>query len=525
LSSEKVLVVDDGEENREFIVDYILKPNGFESLTATNGQEGLIAAAKERPDLILLDLQMPKMDGREMLEAMGERGLDIPTVLMTFHGSEEIAIEMYRMGVKDYIKKPYSVQEMLDAINRSLSEVRLRKEKDALMERMIQANRELQQRVNELNILYKIGKTVASSAKLDEILPHIIESAVQVTNAEEGRILLIEGDELHCMAEKRQQHARPENTRYVSKDPAAQHVVGTGKDLIASRDQYGDFEPKPNSAAYVPLILRNNVTGILNVSNHTSGSRVFNRNDLSLLSALSDYAAIAVENARNFDALSDLKEQEKQEIRGAFERFVPPSVVERALSNPDDLSVGGTRQIITVLFADIRGYTAWSEKSSPEKVVEMLNDYLSLAAELVMAWEGTLDKFFGDGLMAIFNAPEAQQHHVHRATDAALALIKAADDLNERKGYGLSYSVGLNVGEAVVGYIGTDRAMNYTAIGDVVNLAKRLQENAAPGQVLVDQSVVQELGGLVNAKKLGELKVRNRKQPSVVYRVDGLDPI
>ena len=132
MTKETVLVVDDGEENRVFVVDYILKPNGYESLTASDGQEGLRMAAKHTPDLILLDLQMPKMDGREVLQALAERGLDIPVVLMTFHGSEEVAIEMYRLGVKDYVKKPYAAEEMLQAIERSLSEVRLRQEKDAL---------------------------------------------------------------------------------------------------------------------------------------------------------------------------------------------------------------------------------------------------------------------------------------------------------------------------------------------------------------------------------------------------------
>jgi len=143
----------------------------------------------------------------------------------------------------------------------------------------------------------------------------------------------------------------------------------------------------------------------------------------------------------------------------------------------------------------------------------------------VMAWEGTLDKFFGDGLMAIFNAPEPQEHHAHRAVDAALALLKAAEEMNERKGYGLSYSVGINTGEAVVGYIGTERALNYTAIGDVINIAKRLQERAAPGQILTTDKVIHKIGGLVHGQKLGDMKVRNRQNSVSVYKVKGLDPL
>lgn len=525
MAGETILVVDDGEENREFIIEYILKPNEFEVFEARDGHEGVQMAAKHHPDLILLDLQMPRLDGRGVLYALEQRGLDIPVVLMTFHGSEEIAIEMYRMGVKDYVKKPYSADEMLDAINRSLGEARLRKEKEALVGRLVQANQQLQQRIQELNILYRMGKTVTATTDISDLLPKIIEAATQVTGAEEGRLFLYEGDRLLCRAEKRHDIARAELTNYENSDPAANHVLQQGKELVTNRDQYGDYANSPFSGAYAPLMIRQQVTGVLAVNNQTEGSGLFSRNDSSLLSALADYAAIGVENWRNFERLREQEAAEKKHIRGTFERFVAPSVVEKALANPNNLNVGGSRQEITILFADIRGYTAWSEKNPPEKVVEMLNDYLSLAAELVMAWEGTLDKFFGDGLMAIFNAPHNQPHHVHRATDTALALLKAANDLNERRGYNLSYSVGVNVGEAVVGYIGTERAMNYTAIGDAVNVAKRLQENAAPGQILVSETVIQHLQSRVHGKKLGQMKIRNRNQPIDVFHVTGLDPV
>jgi adenylate cyclase len=183
------------------------------------------------------------------------------------------------------------------------------------------------------------------------------------------------------------------------------------------------------------------------------------------------------------------------------------------------LSLGGTRREVSVLFADIRGYTTWSEDAEPEDVVETLNHYLSLAAEVILGWEGTLDKFFGDGLMAIFNAPSNQPDHVHRAADAALALIRAAQEVNVIHGHQLAYSVGVHVGEAVVGYIGTDRALNYTAIGDVVNLAKRLQEYAAPKQILISDEVVKRLGQQVKARAVGELKVKGRKQPAYAYEL------
>jgi adenylate cyclase len=255
------------------------------------------------------------------------------------------------------------------------------------------------------------------------------------------------------------------------------------------------------------------VLGALQVVNHNQNSRTFTKNDTMMLQALSDYAAIAIENSRNYAQLKSSREK----VQDTFERFVAPSVVEKALAN--EVQLGGERQEISVLFADIRGYTAFSEQETPEKVVEVLNHYLSVAGNIVIGWEGTLDKFFGDGLMAIFNAPKKQADHVHRAAEAALAIIKAAKETGESFGYELAYSVGVHVGEAVVGYIGTDYAVNYTAIGDTVNLAKRLQENAAPGQILIEEAVMKRLGTQVQANPLGELVIKGRKTPAKAYEL------
>lgn len=524
MAGETILVVDDGAENRDFVVEYVLQPNGFQAMTARDGKEGLELALKHRPDLILLDLQMPRMNGIQVLKGLAERNADIPVILMTFHGSEEIAIEVFRLGVRDYVKKPYSVDEMIDAIERSLTETRLRREKEALTERVIQANRELQRRIQELNVLYSVGKSVTALSNMDQLLPHVVEAATQLAQAEEGHLYLVgEGNRLLCCAQKRAKGGRAQTVTFEANDPIATHVMKTGVPTVLTPDQLASQEGGPISAAYAPLSVGKQIIGVLGVGNVSPYSPSFTKHDSALLSALSDYAAIAIENSRNYEVLHRQKTTETQQIRGTFERFVPASVVERALKKPEELQLGGTRREISVLFADIRGYTTWSESVSPEKVVEALNHYLSLAAEVILGWEGTLDKFFGDGLMAIFNAPENQPDHVHRAADAALALMKAADEVSNLYGHALAYSIGVNVGEAVVGYIGTERAMNYTAIGDAVNLAKRLQEYAAPGQILVEEAVIQRIGNLAQARPLGEIKVKGRNNRALVFELQGLN--
>lgn len=524
MAGERILIVDDGRENRDFLVEYIIQPNGYVPLIGRDGQEGLEVALNERPDLILLDLQMPKMNGIEVLENLAAAQADIPVILMTFHGSEEIAVEVYRLGVRDYVKKPYTVEEMTLAIDRSLTEVRLRREKEALTERLLQANRDLQVRLKELDVLYTVGKSVTELTNMNELLPRIVDAAALVTQAEESYIYLLENDRLLCRAHKRLNTGRARPADFEPQDPLALQVVKQGKPLLLKPEQLAQQGVKTYAMAYAPMTLRNQVMGVLGVSNLTPESHIFTKHDTALLSTLTDYAAIAIENARNFAALRETKDKEQEQLRGTFERFVPPSVVHRVLSNPEHLKLGGTRQEISVLFADIRGYTSWSENAPPEKVIEMLNDYLSLAAEIILAWNGTLDKFFGDGLMAIFNAPNEQIDHIHRAADAAIALMKAGEEMRTRRGDELSYSIGVNVGEAVVGFIGTDRAVNYTAIGDVVNTAKRLQELAPPGKIWVEAEVVERLGGQAQANPLGEIKMRGRKKPAFAYELTGLSP-
>ncbi|NWF69339.1 MAG: response regulator [Chloroflexi bacterium] len=525
LAGEWVLVVDDGRENREFVVEYVLHPNGYRSLMAKDGVEGLEMALKHQPDLILLDFQMPRMNGAQVLAALQEHGLNIPVILMTFHGSEEVVMQVYRLGVRDYIKKPFSVDEMLLAIERSLTEVRLQREKEALTERVLQANRELQRRLQELNVLYSVGKSVSALLQMDQLLARIVEAAIQMTQAEEAYLYLLNGEVLHCRAQKRRSSAQVEMINQINNDNAiAIHVLKSGQPLLLTPEQLKTSKnPKGLvSASYAPLVLGNRVIGVLGVENLTPTTPMLGKHETALLSALTDYAAISIENSRHYENIRSAKENETAKIRDTFERFVAPSVVERALKQTDALTPGGERREISVLFADIRGYTTWSENSPPEDIVAMLNDYLSLAAEVIMGWEGTLDKFFGDGLMAIFNAPDEQPDHVHRATDAALALLKAADEVSKWRGYNLSYSVGVNVGEAVVGYIGTPRAMNYTAIGDVVNVTKRLQEVAAPGQILIEEAVVKRLGNLVQTRPLGALPLRGRKKQAFAYELIGL---
>jgi class 3 adenylate cyclase len=223
-------------------------------------------------------------------------------------------------------------------------------------------------------------------------------------------------------------------------------------------------------------------------------------------------------------AIKEQEELEKDYIRALFSRFVSPQVVEKLASDPSILRLGGVRQEITILFADIRGFTALSEKLPPEELVKTLNQYLSVAADAILEEEGTLDKFLGDAVMAFFNAPFPQKEHVLRGARAALKIKSRLEELHSRNALPLKlyFGIGLNVGEAVIGNIGTSMQMNYTAIGDCVNVAKRLQEIAKPGQILISSAVYERIKEKAFVRTLPPTSIPGKSSREHIYELLGL---
>jgi len=231
-----------------------------------------------------------------------------------------------------------------------------------------------------------------------------------------------------------------------------------------------------------------------------------------------------------FDDLTEQRrvEADRERIRQTFGRVVAPRVRDRLLSEPAPLNLAGTRQEITTLFADVRGFTALSEHLPPEELFALLNDHLMLAAQAVLVQEGTIDKFLGDAIMALFNTPDPQPDHTLRAVKAALdmqarlAVHRKANGRSSPRRPDLHLGVAITVGEAVVGNVGTPELFNYTAIGDVVNLAKRLQERAAPGQILLSQVAYERVQTHVRCQALAPLQVKGRLAFEQVYEALGL---
>jgi len=221
--------------------------------------------------------------------------------------------------------------------------------------------------------------------------------------------------------------------------------------------------------------------------------------------------------------LDDLTERKKLEAqRGLLQRMVSPAVLDQI--DPNSLQMGGKKVFITVLFADVRGFTSYSEKHSPEELVAVLNLYLASAADAVLAQEGTVDKFLGDAVMAWYNAPILQPDHTLRAIKSALAIREAVGRLHQElpKEAHLDFGVGIHYGEAVLGWIGTEKRLEFTSLGDSVNTAKRIQENCAKNQILISKEAYERVKDEVEARPFTPLVVKGKTQPVEVYEVEGL---
>jgi adenylate cyclase len=217
--------------------------------------------------------------------------------------------------------------------------------------------------------------------------------------------------------------------------------------------------------------------------------------------------------------------REKRQVKRLFSRYVPKDVYEQLLADPERAALGGKRRTMTVLFSDVRGFTAMSEKASPEEVVGQLNEYFSRMVDVLFAHHGTLDKFVGDMVMGLFGAPLDDPDHAEHAVQTALAMSRELDALNVQWTAAgrplLDIGIGISTGEMVAGNIGSSAIMSYTVIGDTVNLGARLESlNKEYGtRVIISEATRDALKGQYDIRPLGEVLVKGKSRPVKIYEV------
>lgn len=392
----------------------------------------------------------------------------------------------------------------------------------------------LRRKSQALDLLYEMCKTLGTVFDIKEIFEKATDLIFRGTPAE--RVVALLADEtpegeimeynLFPIATRARDETLEKLTEKMSISRTITQKVMREKVALLSQDAKTDEQFRGaesivsqgvRSTICAPLITESNVHGVV-YADRFDPFASFSAEDLELISAVAAQTAVTVETVKAHKRLA------REEVaRANYSRFMPEYVVQQLLENPNSFKLGGVNQKITVLFADIRAFTAFSETENPEKVVGLLNRFFSAMSEIIFAHGGTLDKYTGDGLMALFGAPSATPEDAKNALEAAVAMQKRLVTLNEEletDGFKpIHVGIGLHTGEATVGYIGSDQRSEYTAIGDTVNIASRLESNALGGQILISDATANEGGESFIFIPQEPLSVKNRLQPVSLFEV------
>ncbi len=303
MSGECILVVDDEPDIRYLLSRAILPGEGYATIAAANGRQALQILSQTTPDLMLLDIHLPDISGVEILKELRSLRRDVPTVLVTADNSTELAVQVLKLGVRDFIIKPFDPDEAIDIVRRVLGQVRLERDSQSLNEEVRRTNKLLRKRIRQLNELYAVGKAVTSSLELERVLNQIVAAACRLTGADSSVLFLWEPEEelLYLYAAHGMGPLADGPVRVPFNDRLALQVIYTGKSLLLNSSAHRvKTAYLVNSLIYVPLRRGRRVIGVMGVYSSTS-ALTFAEEDRQVLSAMADYAAVAVENARLFD--------------------------------------------------------------------------------------------------------------------------------------------------------------------------------------------------------------------------------
>ncbi len=324
MKQKSVLVIEDSMEMQRLLAELVLEPNNYRLIEATDGEEGLKLALQKHPSLIILDVNLPKMNGFEVLEALRQRDVNVPIICTSVRRSPDLILRAFRSGAQDFVVKPFAPQNMLETIQRVTRSRQSTKHKPDLPRRLEEANRELECRLQELNTLYIIGRSVSSLLDLNIVLNRVVEAAAYMTRAEEGMLMLLDetGKELYLRAAKDVDEKTARNLQVRVNDSAAGRALQTQRPVLLTGDRAKIATGYLVQALlYVPLRAPDRgAIGVLGVTNRKT-QRAFSERDVFLLSALADYAAIAIENARLFSEVENERAKLETVLKEA-EEFV-----------------------------------------------------------------------------------------------------------------------------------------------------------------------------------------------------------
>lgn len=391
---------------------------------------------------------------------------------------------------------------------------------------LVQRVKKLERENYLLTVLYDAGQALNARLSIDDICDHVIALAFRIEGVERGFVMLFdESGEILRQSEFRYRDPQKAADHRVILSSSVLELIRKERRPILIEDVSADerFTTSESikisglrSAMCAPLLGANRFFGILYVDN-LEKTAAFTQEELNVFALLAGQAGAAIDNA-----LAHQKIAQQVQQRSALQRFLSPEVAEMVVANPE-VRLGGVNTKVAVMFADIRGFTPMSEKLEPERVLEILNEYFTRVTDVIFDFGGTLDKYIGDAVMAVFGAPISKGNDAANCVKAAIHIQRLLVELNrdaEARGWpDLRVGIGVNTGVVTAGNIGSLRRVDYTVIGNTVNIASRLASNAAPGQILISDSTAKELDSQFNLEGLPPLMVKGRSTPLEVFDV------
>ncbi|MDB4888028.1 MAG: adenylyl cyclase class-3/4/guanylyl cyclase [Gemmatimonadetes bacterium] len=377
----------------------------------------------------------------------------------------------------------------------------------------------------KLAILLEVSKGLSRAVDVDTILDKIVGFAYQTLEVDRVAILLVDehGDLTPKISRDKRGGDVPRSVPQSIARKAVEEKVALLSDNAGEDQRFGGqsiLMQQVRSAICAPLIgSEDRVLGVLYVDNPSVTHR-FSDDDLEFLVAFAGIAAVAIDN-------SQFAERSRREalVRSNFERYFAPQLAARIAHSPEAARLGGEKRQVVVLFSDIRGFTALSETMNPDAMASLLTEYFTEMVECVFRHDGTLDKFIGDAVMAQWGAPLGNPDDADRAMRAAVEMMRELRALNARwlsEGRPtLEIGIGLNTGEAFAGNIGSERRLEFTVIGDVVNTASRLCKVAGPGEIIISDEMRRALGSPPVLDELPPIDLKGKSHPVPIFRVRG----
>jgi adenylate cyclase len=393
-------------------------------------------------------------------------------------------------------------------------------------EKAIRDEPTLRRDYERLRIGQELARAVGTELDLTKLLPKILDKAFELVGADRGAILLMENGELVPRYVKIRE-GRSEDNIVLSRTVTAEVINNRAAVLSSDATMDSRFSGAHSiimqgirSTMTVPLLHGAELLGIMHLDSQIATS-AFTEKDLLICTGMAAQAAIAIQNAR----LATRIEQEAQ-TRAQISRLIPPSVVEQVVKGELTIEKGGRLSEITMLYSDIRGFTSMSERAAPEEVVNTLNEYFEVMVEVLFRHSGTLDKFVGDEIIGLFGAPIELADAPFKAICCALDMLKSLREFNRTREAEqqppIHIGIGINTGKVITGAIGSTRALQYTAIGDPMNVASRLVNLARQGEVIISDATFQRVRDRVDAVQLPPVMVKGKAEEQKTFRVTGL---